>query len=342
MQTAEKYIQRYLQRCEESFTQWGYHYPPRDRDDFERWNTQTFQKHLAGEEPGSVSATKTYIGLLDHTEDFGFFQAIQARDYALLNNVLYQTSRQALLDDGMTAGVSTGGMLFAALPGFACNDFAIIDALLPRDLPLSKENLYLEISRNIFHTLHYQQKQRLDDAIEKAHAFLTKKQTSWTKAFVSYFLALASRNAGQLVGCLQELCSAYQKLDKFIASDLDNCFCAPVHGLYRLVRVFDESLFKAVKPPQHPSFWTDFEDWQAAHGYPQGRLFYTYPPEMDALNKILAAEVPAITLTKISKDKFCIDEKKFAFDLTENIKKLCNSLVDTVNNTPNPNGFAAG
>jgi hypothetical protein len=325
MKTAEKYRKLYMQRSEEHFNKNGTYYPPRNWQEFEQWNTQTFQKHLAEDEPGSVLATKSYVGLLDHTKDFGFLHAIEKHDYALLNDVIYQTSRQELLDGVMTAsGGGEGRILWEALPAFACNDFAVIEPLFPRDLPPSKDNHYLYIATQIFKALYYRQDGLLTDALEKAHAFLCKKQKLWQQYFVAYFVALANKDAAQLCLCLQQLCLAYQKLDKFIASDLDKCFSKPVHGLYRLVRKLDEALFQQIKRPDHPCFWSEFEDWQATHGYPQGKLFYTYPKQMDYLNQIFAAQIPAITLVlqQYSKDKFRVDEKKFALDLTENTKKV--------------------
>lgn len=325
MKAEEKYIKLYMQKCEENLEGFGYCYPPRNWDEFEKWNTDTFQKYLAKYEPNSVLATKSYISLLHHTKDFGFLQAIQSRDYALLNNVLYQTSRQRLLDCGMTAsGGDEGRILFVILPAFACNDFSLIDRVLPNALPTAKGDHYLGISTNLFKAIYYKQDKFLDEAIERANIFLEKKQTLWTKYFVSYFLALASKDSGQLEVSLQELSSAYQKLDKFIASNLDKCFSAPIHGLYRLVKFFDEELFAKIKRPQHSSFWAGFEDWQAENVYPLGKLFYAYPKEMKYLNAILAAEVPIINLTNPQslKGKLYIDEKRFAADLTENVSKI--------------------
>ena len=326
MDNAKEYVKLYMQKREECFKKWGYYYPPREWSEFETRNDKVFQKYLKKKEEQNnlLSMTKGYVSLLNNTKEFGFFHAFTKNDYNLLNNVLYQTSRQELLNSGMTAsGTDHCNVLMNALSSFACNDFEVIEYFFPRELPLSKGRFYTENSVNLLKILYYKENHLLDETLTKVQKFLGKKITLWEKYVVSYFLSLINRDTEQANFCLQELCTAYQKsgdLDK-----LDKCFASEIHGLYRFARLIDEPFFKGIKRPKHACFFEEFENWQAEQGYPQGRLFYIYPQEMDYMNKIFEAQLPTVTLIKSSnssRKEFYKDVEKFAFDLTENVKKI--------------------
>jgi hypothetical protein len=322
----EKYLKLYKQRSDEQLKKWGRRYPPLDWSEFEAWNSQTCQRYLSeGQEwKSEVIKTKVYVDLLDNTEMFGFFVAFQKRDYEILNNVLYQTSRQKLLDRSMTAsGTDHANVLMNAACAFACNDFEIIDYFFPKVLPLSKGRFYTEVSVNLLKILYYKQDNLLDEALKKAGKFLSKKITSWEKYVVAYFLALVNRDAEQANTCLQELFTAYQKMGDF--DKLEKCFAAEIHGFYRFAKIIDEEFFQKLEYPKHNCFFKEFEIWQKAHHYPKGKLFYIYPAEMDYMNKIFEAQLPEMALIEEkvgNRTEIYKDVEKFALDLTENVKKI--------------------
>jgi hypothetical protein len=324
----KEYVKLYKQESEACFKKWGYYYPPREWSEFETWNNKVFQEHLKEMEAQNnlLLMTKCYVALLNNTKEFGFFHAFNSCDYTLLNNVLYQTSRQKLLDRGMkSSGSDHCNVLMDALSAFSCNDFEVINHFFPKELPLSKGTYYTENAVNMLKTLYYKQSDLKDEALEKARIFLDKKLSLWEKYVVSYFISLVDRNPEQASFCLQELCSAYQKLGQNEISKLEKCFSSPVHGLYRFVREIDEPFFKEIKRPKHACFLEAFEIWQEEHGYPQGGLFYSYPKEMDYMNKIFEAELPTVALRESEnkpRKEFYKDVEKFAFDLTENIKLI--------------------
>jgi hypothetical protein len=325
IKNARKYIKHYEEQYEASFREWGYYYPPRNWDELYAWEDTTYKKYLSGKDD-DVIRTKCYTTLLNTTDRFGFYIAFRNLDYELLNNVLYQTSRQRLIDCGSTeSGTDHSIAFYDALNSFACNDFEIIDHFFPKNLPHSKGTWYTEVSTNLLKVLYYNETDLKEGALQKAEKFLSKKITSWDKYCVLYFMSLIDRNVADASKYIQELCVAYQRIGDIF--NTEKSFASRVHGLYRLAKIVDGDFFKAITRPRHHAFFEGFEVWQEENNYPAGELFYRRPPKMDYMNKIFEAELPFVELEEVryegqSRTNIYKNTEKFARDLTENVKKI--------------------
>ncbi|ATA67663.1 hypothetical protein CGC48_02835 [Capnocytophaga cynodegmi] len=320
----KKYLKLYHEKCEESLKKWGYYYPPRNWEEFEKWNQDTFEKYLQ-DLSDEISKTKLYISLLNNTKEFGFYLAFNNQDFELLNNVLYQIARQEILSTSVTeSGTDHCNAFFDVLSAFACNDFQIIESLFPKELPHSKGQFYTENAVNLLKVLYFKEEDLKQIALQKAEKFLQKKITAWEKFVVLYFVALVEKDAQKASNCLQELCEAYQKLG-YPREKIDKCFAQEIHGLYRLVRELDANLFTKIEMPTHDCFFQEFEIWQQKNQFPKGKLFYTYPPKMDYMNQIFNAPMPKMELfekTYSENRKYIFkNADKFAVDLTRSIKE---------------------
>lgn len=327
MKNAEKFLKTYEELADESFQKWGYYYPPKTWDEFYARNNKTYEKYLKEDQDG-VLKTKSYVGLLDTTKEFGFYVAFQKLDYELLNNVLYQTSRQKLLDRAMTAsGTDHCNVLMNVLSAFSCNDFETIDCFFPKNLEHSKGKYYTEISVNLLKVLYYNETERKEEAFQKAEKFLSKKITAWERYVILYFKSLINQDSKEASSCLQELCTAYQKMEHSVGklyNKLAKYFASEIHGLYRFAKVINQELFNSITRPNHLSFSEEFELWQKENNYPKGKIFYSYPQEMDYMNKIFEAKLPTVSLYKPypNKNELYKDIDKFTKDLTENVKTI--------------------
>ena len=126
MDNSKQYLKIYQELGEESFNKWGYYYPPKNWEDLNSWNYNTYEKFLKEKEDG-VNKTEIYIKLLDTINNFGFYLAFQNIDYELLNNAIYQSARQQLLNNALIASVHNHPfVLKEVLNSFACNDFDIV------------------------------------------------------------------------------------------------------------------------------------------------------------------------------------------------------------------------
>lgn len=320
----KKYFKFYEEARQESFKKWGYYYPPKDFQEFEAWNDKIFEKHLNKEEENTtkIIKTKLFISLLDTTQEFGYHYAFENNDFRLLNNVIFQNSRQNLLQKAKTAGAYEI-YIFDAFAAFASNDFEIIESLFPKEIPHQKGISSQENAVNLLKVLYYKQTDIQAEAIGKAQKYLEKKNTLWDKSVVAYFLAILEKNPQKITEILQELCEAYQKMSHSVISSynkMQKCFAKEIHGLYHLLHHLDKALFSQVKMPSHDSFFIDFEAWQQENHYPKGECFYFYPEKLSYMNQILRTSLPKMTITE-KNHHFYKNKDQFVEDFYKNIEK---------------------
>lgn len=325
MDNSKQYLKIYQELGEESFNKWGYYYPPKNWEDLNSWNYNTYEKFLKEKEDG-VNKTEIYIKLLDTINNFGFYLAFQNIDYELLNNAIYQSARQQLLNNALIASVHNHPfVLKEVLNSFACNDFDIVQNFFPKNLEHSKDLNYSAVTINLMMVLYYEQTELRDAALKIADKFLDKKTILWHKYIVMYLKAIINEDAKEASLCLQELCFAYQVMEHSVMklyNKLSKCFSSQIHGLYRFVRFVNKELHKNITQPTHFCFDPEFEIWQLKNNYPSGKLFYTYPPELNYMNKILEAKIPTVTLYNPYPNKKDLYKNvdKFITELTENIQ----------------------
>ena len=259
--------------------------------------------------------------LLDDIKYFAYYIAFLDGDYKQLNNALWQIGRDELIRGGLLASgtIYTDGILRGLFTSFACNDFSVMSSYSPKDLLLLKGIYYPQNVINLLYALYYQDEDRLAESIILAQQFLEKKKRTGMEEFsVRYFISLARKDVTGISQSLQNLCQAYQRRG-YPFEKIDKCFADEVHGLYRLVKYFDHSIFEEVSMPSHKSFLKDFEKWQVQNQFPQGEQIYSYPQDMADTNKILTNELPRIHIEKSGRD-LGIDVDRFAVDLAKALK----------------------
>ena len=317
----KEYIKEYQKMREVRFKDWGYYSTPINWQEFEESNQRIFQKYLKDSKVSSdkVLRTKLYSSLLlDDIKYFSYYTAFLDGDYKQLNNALWQTGREELIRGGLLASgtIYTDGILRGLFTSFACNDFSVISSYIPKDLPLLKGTYYPQNVINLLYVLYYQDEDRLSESFLLAQQFLEKKKRTGMEEFsVRYFINLARKDAAGISQNLQNLCLAYQRRG-YPFEKIDKCFADEVHGLYRLVKYFDDSMFEEVRMPSHKTFLQEFEKWQVQNQFPQGQQFYIYPQDMADANKILKNELPRIHIEKSGRD-LGIDVDRFAVDLSQ-------------------------
>lgn len=317
----KEYIKEYQKMREKRFKDWSYYSTPINWQEFEESNQRIFQKYLKDSKvlSDNVLRTKLYSSLLlDDIKYFAYYIAFLDGDYKQLNNALWQIGREELIRGGLLASgtIYTDGILRGLFTSFACNDFSVISSYIPKDLPLLKGTYYPQNVINLLYALYYQDEDRLSESIILAQQFLEKKKRTGMEEFsVRYFINLARKDAAEISQNLQNLCLAYQRRG-YPFEKIDKCFADEVHGLYRLVKYFDDSMFEEVSMPSHKSFLQEFEKWQVQNQFPQGQQFYIYPQDMGDANKILKNELPRIHIEKSGRD-LGIDVDRFAVDLSQ-------------------------
>ena len=321
----KEYIKLYQKMREDYYQKWGAYSHPESLQDFERLNQKIFEEHLKkyNDSTDKVLKTKLYIDLLlDKIQYFGYYSAFCEGNFETLNNTIWQNGRTYLLKGGTTHSgiVYTGNIIKGIFTCFACNDFEVRESFVPRTLPLLKGTFYTENVINLFHSIYYKDDKKSEEAMSKAESFLTKKKlTGIAEYYVRFFVFLVKKDVDGITECLQKLCEAYQK-QGYPVKKIDKCFVPEIHGLYRLVRFLDESLFEKVEMPSHKCFLKDFEEWQQNNNFPKGVQFYEYPETLQDGNRILQRALPEIHLINDS-GKFMMDVEKFAEELSGSEEK---------------------
>lgn len=316
----KEYIKLYQKMREDYYQKWGNYSHPENLTDFEKLNQQIFEEHLKkyNDSSNEILKTKLYIDLvLNKIQYFGYYSAFCEGDFKKLNNALWQNGRNDLLRGGMTlSGTSyTGNIIKGIFTCFACNDFEVIQSVIPHTLPLLKGTYYTENVINLLHSIYYKEDERLKAVMGKAESFLTKKKmTGLAEYYVRFFIFLAKKEVDGISECLQKLCESHQK-QGYPIQKIDKCFIPEIHGLYHLVRFLDKNLFEQIKLPSHKCFLKELEEWQQKNNFPKGAPFYQYPEPLSDANRILQSPLPLIHLIHVD-GKLVIDVEKFVEELS--------------------------
>lgn len=314
----KEYIKLYQKMREEYYQKWGEYAHPQNWQEFEELNQKIFEGHLKeyGDDFDRREKTKVYIQLiLEEIRYFSYYSAFCEGNFERLNNAIWQNGKVDLLEGAIGGIAYTGNIIKGMFTCFACNDFAVIDSFVPPTLPLLQETSYTDNVINLLYSIYYKDSKKLEESISKAESFLTKKKLIGIEEYyVRFFLSLAVKDAGGIEESLQKLCEAYQK-QGYPVKKIDKCFVPEIHGLYRSVRLFDESLFEKIKFPTHKCFLKEFEEWQQKNNFPKGEQFYEYPENLSVANRILQSSLPVIHFIQVNR-KLRIDAKKFTEDLS--------------------------
>ncbi len=315
----DAYTKQYLKDRENDREKFGYYSLPISMEEFEEDNQKTWDQYLKDKKDRKKRAKLDLISLAAYAPRFGYLMAFQKQDYQLLNNVLWQDGMTNLKIDGILAGGGffSGSVLNNLLLCFASNNTKPLEAFLLADTSGLHGTYYTENVLNLLKARYFQKDK--EKALQLADTFLTKKRTLLELAYVRFFAALVKEDADGLSKALQELCIAYKR-QGYPVKKRDKYFAGEIHGLYRLVRFFDQHLFEKVQMPDHSCFFIPFENWQKEHQYPQGTFFYSYPKEMNEINLLIAAKLPQIK-TEMYYRKPVLDTDSFLKDLSDSVWK---------------------
>lgn len=245
---------------------------------------------------------KFYLYFIDNPYTLGLYESFKTKNLKLLNDVLYQSVRQRILDI-TEDGYDHSGEFWEVLDAMACNDVEALEACFPKELGLCNNGYpAFVIASNMLIKLWYNTFEEDDDKVlEKARKMLTQKKSLWERAIVGFLLAIYNKDMEDASRQLNEVCKASRRIDK---PSLHKYFCAEAHGLYNIARiVLEKDIFEKLKFPEDEGFIDEFAIWQRDNNYPKGELFIIYPKELDFMNKILRCNIPKCRLYNPYKNK---------------------------------------
>ena len=236
----------------------------------------------------------------------------------MLNDVIFQSTRQRLLSSAITAGGTDHSSFYHNIvAAFACNDFEVMHTFAPADLPFCKYPYYNAPALNLITSLYYQDSAKQTEALALAAKFLKKKLPVLDAAVINFLVALMQGDSHRASEALQQASLGFARSRVYGA--LEKCFALELHGLYNFARYVAPEVFAQIRVPTGAGFSISFAEWQQDNAYVTGKLFYQYPPEQELMNLILTAKLPQVSLIEHKKNSFIQDEPAFLSRLIDTI-----------------------
>lgn len=244
---------------------------------------------------------KFHLYFIDNPYTLGLYISLKNENWKLLNDTLYQSSRQKLLDI-TEDGYDHSGEFWEVMDAMACNDIEALEACFPQNIGLCNNGYpAFVIASNMLIKLWYNTFEKDDKVLEKARKMLTQKKSLWEKAIVGFLLAIYDKDMEYASRQLDEVCKSSRRIDK---PSLHKYFCPEAHGLYNIARmILEKDIFEKLKFPEDEGFIDEFAIWQKDNNYPKGELFVVYPKELDFMNKLLRCNIPICRLHKPYRNK---------------------------------------
>ena len=244
---------------------------------------------------------KFHLYFIDNPYTLGLYISLKNENWNILNDTLYQSSRQKLLDI-TEDGYDHSGEFWEVMDAMACNDIEALEACFPKNIGLCNNGYpAFVIASNMLIKLWYNTFEKDDKVLEKARKMLTQKKSLWEKAIVGFLLAIYDKDMEYASRQLDEVCKSSRRIDK---PSLHKYFCPEAHGLYNIARmILEKDIFEKLKFPEDEGFIDEFAIWQKDNNYPKGELFVVYPKELDFMNKLLKCDIPKCRLHNPYKNK---------------------------------------
>ncbi|WP_108944896.1 hypothetical protein [Shewanella halifaxensis] len=324
MDNAQKYLTLYNQLAEERLQRFAETYPYiRSWEELQQSHTSECKQDYSAKRLSDKSTLPKALSTCLRIEGpsvelFGFYQAFNTQDCQMLNDVIFQSTRQRLLSSAITAGGTDHSSFYHNIvAAFAGNDFEVMHAFAPADLPFCKYPYYNGPALNLITSLYYQDSAKQTEALALAAKFLKKKLPVLDAAVINFLVALMQGDSHRASEALQQASLGFARSRVYGA--LEKCFALELHGLYNFARYIDLEVFAQIRVPTGAGFSKSFAEWQRDNAYVTGKLFYQYPPERELMNLILTAKLPQVTLIEHKKNSFIQDESAFLSRLIDTI-----------------------
>lgn len=235
----------------------------------------------------------------------GCYLTCQTNDMKYMYQGLYQGNRlNAAWDASHASGTDHGRFFVRAVTAFACNDYELIEKLLPYSLGPSTNDARKEMT-NLLMAIYYKDVWMRTQAMEEAKGYLSKRHAKYEVLIVEYMVSLLEkdgRRAGSLLGAICELIGRADLLLEecagFSKKELGKCICLLGHGLYAMADYYlDESEMRGFACPKHDTFLNEYEWYRKACKDSQHNALATFDGDKSFLNDILKF-IPEVTLIR--------------------------------------------
>ncbi|MBR4794465.1 MAG: hypothetical protein IK038_12560 [Bacteroidaceae bacterium] len=251
-----------------------------------------------------------------YESEMGIYLAFKNRDVEMLNNALYVAAQATQISNISQPGADHGyyGMNITPLI-LAANIPERINKLLKKEYGLSSAVQTGPILANLLMAIWFEDEELKTKAFEKAQKKLAQKITDYERGFINCYTSILQKDIDGVNNGLVDLCRgiySFRGMDSFSKG-----FCIAAHAVYNLSHwAYGGELENSIKIPDEPNFCQELVQYQKEHGYKHGRVFNTYPPELDEFNKVMQCEPPEMHLIQDGRNRY-IDTKRYLNDVLQ-------------------------
>ena len=225
---------------------------------------------------------------LDKIWEAAIPEALKGGDMETLHAVFFQSTRTLLLP-GNVGGCDHCTNCWRLLDAAVTEGTAELRRVLPASLgKASNGHPMLVNGMNLLLCLLHGPEVSFDQeaAMNKAEKFTQTKHPLWERSVVACLLALLHRDIERFSRSLEDVrrsfgreqCAKYMRLQ-----------CLNGYGLAVLAHdLLPEEDFQRVRLPEGPSFSSAYLQWRLALEELPKRLYFTYPEDLDMMNRALA------------------------------------------------------
>lgn len=218
-------------------------------------------------------------------------KALKRGDMEALHSIFFQSTRMFLIP-GWHSGCDHCSRFWHLLDAAATEGARELRRVLPASLGKASNGAALPVhATNLLLCLLHGPEVPFDqeNVMEKAEKFTQTKNPVWDRSLVSCLLAILRQDPAGVSESLEAVRASYGRVKcaKFMRLQ-----CLNAYGLAVLAYDFlPEEIFREVRLPEGPNFSRAYIRWRLAQTELPQRLYFTYPEDLDLMNRALARPV---------------------------------------------------
>lgn len=254
----------------------------------------------------------------------GCYLSCKQNDMSYMYKGLFQGNRLKVAHDaGLGNGADHGSFFAEAVIAFACNDYKLVEKILPINIGFSKNSRW-KVMTNLLMAIFYRNDQMKQRAAIEAEKYLQKKHPGYEVLICEYLLAVLCKDFKNAGKYLQEICENYVKYPAILEAsiidttkiELSKAICLFGHGLFGIAAYYmPEEIIAKLPLPNTNTFIQEYEYYRRKCKNTSHDCLIQFEGENDFLNKIIFL-LPDVSLMT---GKSFIDDKSFKEKIFQNL-----------------------
>lgn len=258
----------------------------------------------------------------------GCYLACRTGNMKYMYDGIYQGNRlNAAWEAGLATGTDHGRFFFSSVLSFACNDYELIEKLLPCSIGNSVNDVCKEMA-NLLIAIYYKDGATQEQALAEARRYLSKKRAKYERLITEYMIALLEKDVRSAGTLLNEICgligqvnSVQESCAGFGKRALGKCICLLGHGFYAMAEYYlDADELAGFEYPEHETFLPEYERYRRESIEKKRDALVAFDRDKSFLNDVIEL-IPEVALIHGGKLVYQ-DADGFLEQLYDKLRKL--------------------